>query len=280
MPRAGASRVFARHGLDFCCHGQVSVLDTCATKGMDVTALLAELEAEERVDESFESWTGRSDDELIDHLLSHFHEAHRAEVPRLHAMAAKVERVHAEKPACPHGLAHGLAAMAESLEAHMEKEEEVVFPLLRRGAGRVVVGAIQVMEQEHEDHGASLARLRGLTDDYTPPPGACRTWTALYLGLAQLERDLMTHISLENNLLFPRAMAREHTREGRVGCREVEQASAWRQGGGDVVGRTPVVSGSARRSARGLGRGAPGRGARPHASCRTDLAWRARPIRS
>jgi len=206
--RAGASRVFARHGLDFCCHGQVSVEDTCAAEGLDLAAFLAELAAEEREDGGFESWTGRSDDDLIDHLLSAFHEAHRAEVPRLEAMAAKVERVHKDKPGCPHGLARHLAAMLESLESHMQKEEEILFPMLRRGIGVMAGGPIQVMEQEHEDHGASLAKLRQLTGDYTPPPGACRTWTALYLGLAQLERDLMTHISLENNLLFPRALAR------------------------------------------------------------------------
>jgi regulator of cell morphogenesis and NO signaling len=66
---------------------------------------------------------------------------------------------------------------------------------------------VQVMEQEHRDHGENLARLRALAQDYQPPEEACGTWRALYLGLDELERELMDHIHLENNVLFPKALA-------------------------------------------------------------------------
>ena len=65
---------------------------------------------------------------------------------------------------------------------------------------------VQVMEQEHQDHGANLKRLRALAHDFVAPPEACATWQALYLGLEELERMLMEHIALENNVLFPRAL--------------------------------------------------------------------------
>jgi regulator of cell morphogenesis and NO signaling len=68
-----------------------------------------------------------------------------------------------------------------------------------------------MMEHEHEDAGAALAALRSLTNGYTPPPEACPTWKALYAGLEALERDLHLHIHLENNILFPRALAWERT---------------------------------------------------------------------
>ena len=51
---------------------------------------------------------------------------------------------------------------------------------------------------------ATLEKLASMTNDATPPEGACNTWRALYAGIAQLGDDLINHIHLENNVLFPR----------------------------------------------------------------------------
>lgn len=203
---AGASRVFHRHGLDFCCNGRISLAEACEKRALDVDALIAELETETASTDDFQRWDEAPITALIDHLLDHFHAAHREEVPRLIAMATKVERVHADKPGCPRGLAAHLESMLASLDEHMNKEEQVLFPLILAGRGRMASMPISCMEDEHRDHGANLERLRALTDGYTAPEHACTTWRALYLGCEQLERDLMEHISLENNVLHPRAL--------------------------------------------------------------------------
>jgi len=202
----GASRVFHRHGLDFCCGGHVSLGEACEAAGLDVSSVVAEIQGEAREHGNFERWDDRPLPEVIDHILARYHEPHRQEIPRFLAMARKVEEVHAEKATCPRGLAAHLERMGEEMELHMQKEEQVLFPLLRDGRGALAAMPIQIMEQEHRDHGANLERLRELTNDYTPPPEACGTWSALYLGLAEFQRDLMDHIHLENNVLFPRAL--------------------------------------------------------------------------
>ncbi|MCA8978232.1 MAG: iron-sulfur cluster repair protein YtfE [Planctomycetes bacterium] len=207
--RAGASRVFARHNLDFCCHGQVSLAETCGKKEIDIDALIGEIEAEERRGDSFERWDQRPLGEVIDHLLTRFHEPHRQELPRLCEMAARVEKVHGDKQACPNGLAALLHQLTAELNLHMQKEEQILFPMIGRGDGSLATGPIQVMEQEHVDAGAQLEQIRELTNDHTPPPEACGTWRALYLGLAEFERDLMQHVHLENYVLFPRALQAE-----------------------------------------------------------------------
>lgn len=207
VTRAGASRVFHRHGLDFCCHGAVALDQACERAGLEVETLLEELRAEEQQsEEPFERWDQAPLDDLVEHLLTAFHEAHRAEVPRLLEMARKVERVHREKAACPRGLADHLDHVHSELLLHMQKEEEVLFPMIRSGRGRMARMPVQIMAAEHDDHGENLARIRELAHDFEPPPEACGTWRALYLGLAELERALMTHIGLENNVLFPRAL--------------------------------------------------------------------------
>ena len=54
-----------------------------------------------------------------------------------------------------------------------------------------------------------LAEFRRLSDEYTTPVGACPTYHAYYDGLKEFEQDLHQHIHLENNILFPRAIAME-----------------------------------------------------------------------
>ena len=204
---AGASRVFHRHGLDFCCHGQRSLAEACEPKGLDADALVAELELEIGSDQAgFERWNEQPLDVLIPHLLERFHAGHREELPRLLAMARKVEAVHGDKAGCPRGLAAHLEHVSEALEEHMQKEEQVLFPMILGGGGRMAAMPVRVMEQEHEDHGRNLARIRELAHDFVPPAEACNTWRALYLGLAGFEREIMEHIHLENNVLFPRAL--------------------------------------------------------------------------
>jgi len=46
-----------------------------------------------------------------------------------------------------------------------------------------------------------------ITNNYQPPADACTTYRALYHALAGLEQDLHQHLHLENNILFPRALA-------------------------------------------------------------------------
>lgn len=206
--RAGASRVFYRHGLDFCCHGRISLAEACAKKKLDVDALVRALEQEVKQPGNFERWDERPIAELIEHVLVDFHQAHREELPRLLAMAQKVESVHGEKPSCPKGLAAHFEHVAQALEEHMQKEEQVLFPMLVSSRAHMASMPIQMMEEEHDDHARNLARIRELTHDFTLPPEACGTWTALYLGLAELEQQVMEHIHTENNILFPRALRR------------------------------------------------------------------------
>lgn len=206
VTRAGASRVLQRHGLDFCCGGRTSLREACDRAGLDAGHVALELEREPAPDEPFERWDERPLEALIDHLLARFHEGHRAELPRLIELARKVEDVHADKPTCPRGVTAHLEHMADALEDHMQKEEHVLFPLIRAGRGHLAGMPIQVMEAEHREHGANLVKLRELAHGFEPPEEACATWRALYLGLAELERELMQHVSLENNALFPRAL--------------------------------------------------------------------------
>ncbi len=201
-----ATHVFLRHRLDFCCGGRQKLADACLAAGLDPTQVIAEIAAEGSPRES-ECWDTRPLSELIDFILVRYHEPLRADLPPLIEAAKKVERVHANKPGCPHGLAKHLEQLDTEVRQHLAKEEQVLFPAIQSGSrGAHIQMPIRVMMQEHDDHGANLRHLRELATDFQPPLEACATWRALYAGLDKLESELMEHIHLENNVLFPRAL--------------------------------------------------------------------------
>lgn len=201
----GASRVFLKHGLDFCCHGRRPLDEACSEKGLNPAAILKEIGSGEASGDLSEL-AGKPLEQLVDFIEGHYHKRLRAELPELIDMADKVERVHASKPTCPRGLASHLRMIHEAILDHMAKEEQVLFPMIRSGNRHRAGAPIRVMEQEHEDHGRNLEYLRTLTHDFVAPPEACATWKALCLRLNRLSDELMEHIHLENNVLFPRVL--------------------------------------------------------------------------
>lgn len=202
-----STRVFMRHRLDFCCGGQRTLEEACEKADLNPAEVAEEIEREAGRGDDLPSWAQRSQAELADHIEGHYHAGLRRDLPPLIEAARKVERVHASKPAVPAGLADVLAEFFGEMQSHMAKEEQILFPMLRRGVrGPGVAMPIQVMEHEHDAHGVQLARIRELTGDLRIPPHACATWTALYRGLAAIEAELMAHIHLENHVLFARAV--------------------------------------------------------------------------
>jgi regulator of cell morphogenesis and NO signaling len=142
--------------------------------------------------------------DLIALIETRYHTTHRRELPELVRLARRVETVHGAHPLAPTGIAALLARMAAALVEHMEKEEKMLFPLMRQGGHAMIAQPIGVMLAEHDDHGANLRELARIAHDFEPPEDACPTWQALYVGARKLTDDLMEHIHLENNVLFPR----------------------------------------------------------------------------
>ena len=198
----GATGLFRRRKLDFCCNGRVALADAATAKGLSLDELQTELEAIAAL--ALPAAQPEATEDLIALIETRYHAAHRREFPELIRLARRVEAVHKAHEAAPHGLAELLARMEGELEAHMCKEEQVLFPLMRRGGHPMLAQPIAVMLAEHDDHGAHLRRIETLTADFTPPDDACPTWRALYVGVRKLADDLVEHIHIENNVLFPR----------------------------------------------------------------------------
>lgn len=197
----GAAEVFRRNGISFCCGGALTLADAAAKQGLAPETLLDALQA--LIDAA-----GRDAPQetlpLIDHILARYHETHRDELEWLIPLAQKVETVHGDHDEAPLGLTEALIALHDELDSHMLKEEQVLFPMMRQGGHPMIVHPIGVMRHEHDSAAELLRAVERITRGLSLPEGACRSWTALYTGLTKFSEDLVRHMHLENNILFPR----------------------------------------------------------------------------
>ena len=226
-----AIRVFQKYGIDFCCGGQKPLAEVCGKKNIAADALAAELEAALAAAATDQTdWNQKSLRELTAYIVARHHSYLRTELPRIQAWLDKVCSKYGEQDEAILGrLPETFGSLRAELEGHLPKEENILFPWIERFEAAVAAGQpaprlpfgtldgpIRVMEHEHENAGEALRILREATNDYTPPAHACRTYRALFEGLAELEADLHMHIHLENNVLHARAreMARASASAG------------------------------------------------------------------
>ena len=218
-------KVFQKNHIDFCCGGKIPLADACAREGVDLDDLVAELRAVSASDDNAPAdWQKAPLHTLIAHIQRRYHETLRAELPRLSQMLAKVVSRHGDRlPETLLPLQQTFEHLSDEMFDHMRKEDQVLFPAIvglesstdTAGTPSIGIdGPIEMMEHEHEQAGAALARIRELTRGYAPPEDACPTFRGLYYGLAELESDMHVHVHLENNILFPRAarLTRQLTR--------------------------------------------------------------------
>lgn len=216
--RPSRSRVLERWGLDYCCGGKKLLGEACEEKQIDADAVAREILAADAVIGSPETdWAQEPLPALCDYIVTTHHDYLREALPRLTGLIEKVCSAHGEKHPELSEVRSIFYNFRAELELHMMKEEQILFPLIKRlDAADLYPPAnfgsirypIDTMEAEHESAGAALARMRELTADYEVPQGACNTYRAMLDGLEELEHDMHRHVHLENNVLFPRAAER------------------------------------------------------------------------
>lgn len=152
-------------------------------------------------------WCSVSNSDLTRHIIDFYHASLRSTMPEVIRLARQVEAMHADHAECPAGLGNVLSQMWEELECHMEQEESILFPMLSEHWGVVeACGLVRQMMVELNEHGAGLAEIRRICNDFEWPTNGGTTWKALYLSLGAWEEELMEHIHLENNVLFKRVI--------------------------------------------------------------------------
>ncbi len=216
------AHVFKKYGIDFCCGGGITIQKACEKANVNLSDLENDLIHVENAVKSGHNYNAWPLDFLTDHIIN-IHHAYVAEsVPLLLQYGDRVVKVHGHHYTELAEIQDLLIQVAGELSAHMKKEELILFPFIKKlvkaeiNEGEVpeahfgsVDNPIKMMETEHEEAGELLRTIAKLSNNYTPPPGACNTYRAFYAKLDEFEQDLHQHIHLENNILFPKTLELE-----------------------------------------------------------------------
>jgi regulator of cell morphogenesis and NO signaling len=214
-----AAGIFRQYGLDFCCGGGISLREACERSNVQLNDILSELG---QLDKETMQGGGNFLAWEIPYLAGYIADTHHGFVRR------KIEEIsaYAEKVAAVHGSRHPeniqiqqtFNELAYEMMTHMKAEEDSAFPLIeeidrKRKKGEPVSEEeikklkeeLKEMENDHDGAGNLMKKIRQLSNDFTPPPDACATYTILYKNLEGFEEDLHRHVHLENNILFRKA---------------------------------------------------------------------------
>ena len=221
-----AAVIFEKHGMDFCCHGEQTLEEACFKHGIELDELISELEALERPSNSEQlEFSDMNIAELAEFIVQTHHTFTKKVLSAIPDRLETLIRVHGLRHPELTELQTEFTPFSEKLTIHLQKEEEILFPLLENmvqsqqnasfnsdvsflGTVSRIIGE---MEQEHEIAGEILDRIHTLTNGFKAPGDACNTYRLLYSELAALEQDLHRHIALENYMLFPKAIELERT---------------------------------------------------------------------
>jgi len=223
LENPAATRVFEKLGIDYCCGGNQSLEQACRAAQLPIQNVLDALDAAGKPVHAQETnWQSEPLADLVAHIKSTHHKYTREEIARLAPLFDKVCSVHGKNHPELSDVHTTFQGLAQELTTHLMKEEMVLFPYIVRMEEAVIqqepvlpapfgsVGnPIAMMEHEHDSAGNALRAMRQASGGYAPPPEACVSYQTLYRALADFEADLHQHIHLENNILFPRAVAME-----------------------------------------------------------------------
>lgn len=216
------AHVFKKHGIDFCCGGNIPVSEACKNANIEFATIeqeLLNLNPTTNRANNFNSWEL---DFLTDHIINVHHAYVEESLPLLLQYSAKVTTVHGHHASELNEIHDLVTEVAGELSAHMKKEELILFPFIKKlvQARREEIqppkphfgtadNPIRMMEAEHETAGELLRKISVLSHNYTPPEFACNTYRAFYAKLEEFEQDLHQHVHLENNILFPKTLELE-----------------------------------------------------------------------
>ncbi len=208
------SSVFKKAGIDFCCGGKQSFTEACNTNQVDALELENEILkiAEQPRNEymNFKNWDPVF---LSQYIVNTHHKFVLKNLPELVFYTQKIASVHGENHPELVDVADLFVKINDELLQHLKNEEDVLFPAIQEvintnsaTAKKTIVSEITCMADEHEFAGGAMDEINRITKGYKVPEDGCNTYRVAFKLLEQFEDDLHTHVHLENNILFPKAL--------------------------------------------------------------------------
>ncbi|MFA7420541.1 MAG: DUF542 domain-containing protein [Melioribacteraceae bacterium] len=221
-------QLFELNRIDFCCNGKRTLSEAIKEKRFSasqkeklILALGQKIAKEREINKSLllESYSLK---ELTEFIIQKHHSFVVHESNEIKTLFKKVLNAHQENHPRLNEASELILKLLEELRLHLNKEESIVFPLIRYLEDchrfkerphlkryKPLQKYLESMESDHQNAGSLYDKLRNSLDNYQVPSDACTSYQLLLKKIDAFEKDLHMHIHLENYVLFPKAIELE-----------------------------------------------------------------------
>ncbi len=174
-----------------------------------------------------QKWNSEPLSNLMKYIVEHHHEYCRKELARLGPLLERVALEYGDRHPELGQIKVLFAGLNRELVLHLVKEEQTLFPhiadleeAVKRGEAPprpsygTVANPVRFMIIEHGSNYAVLKEIRRLSNGFELPADAGAGFRELYEGLKHFEEDMLEHTVLEDDVVFPRAIALENAIDG------------------------------------------------------------------
>lgn len=218
------AKIFKAYHIDFCCGGGKTIEQVCKDRNIDPELIQQELKTlvqgiVDSNEPNFDQWPL---DLLADYIEKKHHKYVESTTLVLKEYLKKLAAVHGNEAPYLRDMDEIFNQSAGNLAQHMKKEELVLFPFIRKMVDAKysnekvnsphfgsIKNPISAMEAEHEVEGNHFEKMEAMSSGYVVPEWGCNTYAVTMNLLKEFQDDLHLHLHLENNILFPKAIALE-----------------------------------------------------------------------
>ncbi|MEO8413437.1 MAG: DUF542 domain-containing protein [Ginsengibacter sp.] len=217
-----AASVFDKYALDYCCKGKRSLIQACRENNIPVNKVAAEIQyiyANKKEELDFDKVKLY---QLADYIAYHHHTYVKREMPKILSSLEKVVNKYGLRHNELYKISTLFVDLYNEMMHHVRNEEIILFPRIKQleqnGFQPISFDIkyyqyleLPIIDMEEEDEAADnkMTEIRKLSNQYMPPADSSTIFKELYASLQAFEIDLHHYVHLENNILFPKALALE-----------------------------------------------------------------------
>lgn len=209
-------------GIKFYEYSELTLEQVCRQLGLRVEQVVRELESPSHLQEADLPLVSYPVDLIIEYLKhSHFLFV-KHKLPYIARLVESFRANHEEYGAVERDLKLVFPLFVEDFIEHIYNEEDTLFRFIqgleRASKGKMIPtklylliekNSVQKFAMEHDVHDDEMEGIRRITSDYAVHANTPLHVKVLYSELKAFEKNLITHARIENEILFPKAMALE-----------------------------------------------------------------------
>lgn len=210
-------------GIRFYEYSEMTLEEVCVQQGLRVEQVIRELEAPTHLHEADLPLVSYPIDLIIEYLKhSHFLFI-KHKLPYIARLVESFRANHEHYASVERDLKIVFPLFVEDFIEHIYEEEDTLFQFImsldKAGRGQynpsklyfqMEKNSVRKFAMEHEAHDDEMKGIRAITHNYSIDAETPLHIKVIYSELQAFERSLVTHARIENEILFPKAMALEN----------------------------------------------------------------------